>query len=176
MLCKWVQQLRALTFTGNKVHNARAVLIADQEDETEEANRLVKEEEIAIRQHQASMKSIRVDANFDRTKIPAIENDTVKAKTSSKTVKKEDVIFYADASTLESVILDSPISVLLDVYADWCELCKTLTPILEDIAMKAGGLFRLVKLNTDQERTISQALEVTALPTLSSIRYGHIQT
>lgn len=167
---------RALAFTGNNVDNARAVLIADQEDETEEANRLAQEEEKVIRQQEASMKSIRVDANFDPTKISALENDIVKDKSPPKTVKKEDVIFYADASTLETLILDSPVPVLLDVYADWCGPCKTLTPILEEITIKAGGLFRLVKLNTDQERTISQALEVTALPTLFSIRDGRIQT
>lgn len=171
---------RALAFTGNNVDNARAVLIADQEDEKEEADRLARAEERAIREHEASMKSIRVDANFDPTQISTTGSDGAKFKsgqdTPSKHIRKEDVIFYANSSTLESLVLDSPVPVLLDVYADWCGPCKKLTPILEEITLKAGGLFRLVKLNVDEERTISQALEVTALPTLFTIRDGHIQT
>ena len=41
-------------------------------------------------------------------------------------------------------------------------------------AVKAGGLFRLVKINSDNERAVSGALEVTALPTVFGIRDGKI--
>lgn len=42
------------------------------------------------------------------------------------------------------------------------------------MAIKAGGMFRLVKLNTDEERIVSQTLEVKALPTIFGIRDGKI--
>lgn len=42
------------------------------------------------------------------------------------------------------------------------------------MAVKAGGMFRLVKLNTDEERSISGGLEVTSLPTIFGIRDGKI--
>ena len=42
------------------------------------------------------------------------------------------------------------------------------------MAVKAGGMFRLVKLNTDEERNISGGLEVTSLPTIFGIRDGKI--
>ena len=167
---------RALAFTENNVDNARAVLMADEEDEMQEENQRVKEEEErAMQQHEASLKTIRVDANFDPTKLSSIGNDSGKGSPSpSKSITKEDVIFHGKASTLEKLIFESPVPVLLDVYADWCGPCKQLTPILEEITLKAGGLFRLVKLNTDEERTASQALEVTALPTIFAIRDGQI--
>mmetsp|Transcript_12635 Transcript_12635/g.27348 ORF Transcript_12635/g.27348 Transcript_12635/m.27348 type:complete len:516 (+) Transcript_12635:430-1977(+) len=63
---------------------------------------------------------------------------------------------------------------MLDVYADWCGPCKALAPALEQMAVKAGGMFRLVKLNSDNERSASQALEVKALPTVFGIRDGKI--
>ena len=43
------------------------------------------------------------------------------------------------------------------------------------MAVKAGGVFRLVKVNSDNERPVSAALEVTALPTVFGVRDGKIQ-
>lgn len=37
-----------------------------------------------------------------------------------KAARKEDVIFDATASNFQKVVLESPVPVLLDVYADWC--------------------------------------------------------
>lgn len=42
------------------------------------------------------------------------------------------------------------------------------------MAIKAGGMFRLVKVNSDNERPVSQALEVTALPTVFGIKDGKV--
>ena len=42
------------------------------------------------------------------------------------------------------------------------------------MAIKSGGIFRLVKVNSDNERPVSQALEVTALPTVFGIKDGKI--
>ncbi len=50
----------------------------------------------------------------------------------------------------------------------------TVTPVLEEMAIKGGGMFRLVKLNTDEERSISGALEVTSLPSIFGIKDGKI--
>jgi hypothetical protein len=49
-----------------------------------------------------------------------------------------------------------------------------LGPALEDMAVKAGGMFRLVKINSDNERPASQALGVNALPTVFGFRNGKI--
>ena len=49
-----------------------------------------------------------------------------------------------------------------------------LGPALEDMAVKAGGVFRLVKVNSDNERPVSAALEITALPTVFGVRDGKI--
>lgn len=47
-------------------------------------------------------------------------------------------------------------------------------PALEEMAVKSGGAFRLVKINSDNERPVSSALEVTALPTVFGFRDGKI--
>mmetsp|Transcript_31174 Transcript_31174/g.52609 ORF Transcript_31174/g.52609 Transcript_31174/m.52609 type:complete len:877 (+) Transcript_31174:43-2673(+) len=86
--------------------------------------------------------------------------------------KKEDVVFDVTASNFQKVVLESPVPVLVDVYADWCGPCKQLGPILEQAAVKAGGMFRLAKVNSDEERSISSALGVSGLPTVFTVSNG----
>ena len=89
-----------------------------------------------------------------------------------KPAKKEDVVFDVTATNFQKIVLESPIPVLLDIYADWCGPCKQLTPMLEQAAIKSGGMFRLVKLNSDKERSITELLSVTGLPTVFAIDKG----
>lgn len=64
---------------------------------------------------------------------------------------------------------------LLYLCLSRCGPCKVLGPALEDMAVKAGGIFRLVKINSDNERPVSAALDVTALPTVFGIKDGKIE-
>jgi thioredoxin len=185
---------RALAFAEGDMENARAILVADQMDAEEErqaeedakkaadeadpeaAVRAQLREEAAAKKV-APMKSVTVDANFDPT-VPgmgaASKKQPPKAMGPPPPAKKSDVVFEATTAQIQELVLESPVPVLLDCYAPWCGPCKTLTPILEEIAMKGGGAFRLVKVNTDNERPVSTALEVTALPTIYAVRDGKI--
>lgn len=88
--------------------------------------------------------------------------------------KKDDVVFEVTASNFQKLVLESPVPVLLDVYADWCGPCKQLGPILENAAIKAGGMFRLAKVNSDQEKAVAEALGVTGLPTVYTVSQGKL--
>lgn len=164
-----------------------AILIADEEDAKEEEEEMARieaerEEEqkraqlrSEAKEQELEMKTVSVDANFDPTKIATGGPQQSSApKGAPSPAKKEDVVFEATAANIQKIILESPVPVILDVYAEWCGPCKALAPILEEMAIKGGGMFRLVKLNTDEERTISSALEVTSLPTIFGIRNGKI--
>jgi len=119
-------------------------------------------------------------SNFDPTKIPASAPTKAPAPATSrpkdmpKAARKEDVVFEATTDQIQELVLESDVPVLLDIYADWCGPCKALTPALEDMAVQSGGMFRLVKINSDNERPVSQALEVTGLPTVLGISEGKI--
>jgi thioredoxin len=75
---------------------------------------------------------------------------------------------------VSQLVVESPVPVLLDVYADWCGPCKQLAPMLEDIAVRAGGMLRLVKVNSDKNRGVADALKVTALPSVFAFRGGRL--
>jgi len=56
--------------------------------------------------------------------------------------------------------------VLVDFWADWCEPCKTLMPILEKLAIEFNGAFILAKLDTEAHPGIAQQLGIRSLPTV----------
>lgn len=92
----------------------------------------------------------------------------------TKRAEKEDVVFEVNANNLQKIVLDSDVPVLLDVYADWCGPCKQLGPMLEDAAMRAGGLFRLAKVNSDKERSVVECLQISGLPTVYAVVKGKL--
>jgi thioredoxin len=162
---------RALAFAEMNMEDARAILLADQMDEEEEA----REEEARTQASpkEEAFKTVNVDANFDPSKI-STETAPPAVSPAPSLANKADVVFDATAAQIQELVLESPVPVLLDVYADWCGPCKQLTPILEEMAVKAGGAFRLIKINSDTEKAISSALQVTALPTVFAVNNGKI--
>jgi thiol-disulfide isomerase/thioredoxin len=179
---------RALAFADMNVDDARAILIADRDDgieEEEENDRRRREEE--HEDEREEMRTVTVDypEDFDPLTAGAVAAASVSAAASSSSsalpsptkpppAKIEDVVFEGTAEELHRLVIESPVPVLLDVYADWCGPCKQLTPALEQICVNAGGMLRLVKVNTDQQRSVSGCLDVKALPTVFGIRDGRI--
>eukprot|EP00586_Coscinodiscus_wailesii_P003218 CAMPEP_0172489488 /NCGR_PEP_ID=MMETSP1066-20121228/19515_1 /TAXON_ID=671091 /ORGANISM="Coscinodiscus wailesii, Strain CCMP2513" /LENGTH=794 /DNA_ID=CAMNT_0013257399 /DNA_START=121 /DNA_END=2508 /DNA_ORIENTATION=+ len=163
---------RALALCEGSVDDARAVLLAEAEDEKEEA-----EEEAAAAaaatETPLPAKTIAVGANFDPTAGTLPPPSPSPPPTPSSPA---EVIYSVTTSSIQSVVLESPVPVLLDVYAPWCGPCQQLTPALENLARKSNGMFRLAKLNSDEEKPIAgpNCLGVTGLPTLFGIKDGEI--
>ncbi|QFU76756.1 thioredoxin [Halioglobus maricola] len=62
--------------------------------------------------------------------------------------------------------------VVVDFWADWCEPCKVLMPLLEKIADEYNGAFLLAKVNADEQGMIAQQFGVRSLPTVMVIKDG----
>ncbi len=62
--------------------------------------------------------------------------------------------------------------VVVDFWADWCEPCKVLMPLLEKIATEYNGAFLLAKVNADQQQMIAQQFGVRSLPTVMVMQNG----
>lgn len=174
---------RALAFAERSVEDARAILMADKMDEEEEAEAAAKEEaeyraSLAAqkRESEASFKTVKVAADFDPAKIEGTPSVAVNEPPTQplQPASRDAVVFEATTAQVQELVLESPVPVILDIYADWCGPCKALSPILEELAIKGGGSFRLVKVNSDNERVIATALEITALPTIFGFRDGKI--
>jgi len=65
---------------------------------------------------------------------------------------------------------DQPI--VVDFWAPWCAPCKTLAPLLDKLEGEAAGTWKLVKVNTDSEPQLAQALQIKSLPTVKLLFKG----
>lgn len=85
-------------------------------------------------------------------------------------------IFEADSQNFQQVVLENShqVPVLVDFWADWCQPCKMLMPILAKLADEYQGGFVLVKVNTDQHQQLAAQFGVRNLPTVKVFKDGKI--
>jgi putative thioredoxin len=79
-------------------------------------------------------------------------------------------------ATFQSDVLDRSfqVPVLIDLWAEWCQPCKQLSPILERLANSSGGAWVLAKIDVDANPRISQALQVQSIPTVFAVIAGQL--
>lgn len=76
--------------------------------------------------------------------------------------------------TFEAAVLQQSMTVpvVLDLWASWCQPCKTLSPILEALAAEYGGRFVLAKVDVDANQRIAQAFQVQSIPSVFAVIQG----
>jgi thioredoxin len=55
---------------------------------------------------------------------------------------------------------------IIDFYASWCGPCKTVAPILEDLAKEYDGQIYIYKVNTEEEQELAGAFGIRSIPTI----------
>jgi thioredoxin len=55
---------------------------------------------------------------------------------------------------------------LIDFYADWCQPCKMVAPILEELAEEYKGKVNIYKVNTEEQQELSAAFGIRSIPSL----------
>jgi putative thioredoxin len=64
------------------------------------------------------------------------------------------------------------VPVVVDLWADWCEPCKQLSPVLERLVEAGGGAWVLAKVDVDANPRISQLFGVQSIPTVVAVAGG----
>ena len=78
------------------------------------------------------------------------------------------------AANFENEVLRSDKPVLLDFYADWCGLCKMLTPVLHEIAEENADTLKVGKVNVDEQMELAMRFQVSSIPMLVVFKDGKI--
>ena len=74
--------------------------------------------------------------------------------------------------TFVSDVLQSDTPVLVDFWAEWCQPCRKVSPVLEEIANEMGDRVRIVKVNIDENPETTRAYRVMSVPTLTIFKGG----
>ncbi len=64
------------------------------------------------------------------------------------------------------------IPIVVDFYADWCQPCKTLTPVLEKVVGEFRGGMYLAKIDVDKNPQVTSALRIQSMPTVVVFKDG----
>ncbi|CAL1705289.1 unnamed protein product [Somion occarium] len=103
---------------------------------------------------------------------------TTPARTFHSTCRRQDHFLNANAETLLKAVSNKDKVVLVDFYAEWCNPCKMLSPILEklteDSSVKTGSgkPLDLVTVDTDSEVELAQQFQIRSLPTVIAFKDG----
>jgi putative thioredoxin len=82
------------------------------------------------------------------------------------------VIDVTDETFPQIAQLSSVVPIVVDLWAEWCEPCKTLGPILERITKSLGGKVLLAKVDVDANPQLTQAFQAQSIPTVAAIVGG----
>lgn len=82
--------------------------------------------------------------------------------------------FDADQSNFQQTVIEKSMStlVLVDFWAEWCNPCRILKPMLEKLAEEYQGRFLLAKVNTEQNQELAGQFGVRGIPNVKAIYNG----
>ena len=85
-------------------------------------------------------------------------------------------VFEVTQHNFAAVVVENSqrVPVLVDFWADWCQPCQTLTPLLTKLAQEYRGGFILAKVNADAEQGLAGHFRVRSLPTVMVVWQGQI--
>jgi len=100
------------------------------------------------------------------------EGDSLIFKASFKEILMGANTTATSDSGFEADVLKSDVPVLVDFWAEWCGPCKSLAPKLEEIAGEMGSKVKIVKLDIDSNREVTEKFGVRGIPTLILFKGG----
>lgn len=75
-------------------------------------------------------------------------------------------------ATFDAEVLKSSQPVLVDFWADWCQPCKMIAPVVEELAKEYDGQIKFTKLDVDANAQTPGSYNIRGIPTLIIFKNG----
>jgi thioredoxin 1 len=86
----------------------------------------------------------------------------------------ESNLVHVNDKNFASEVLNSDLPVLVEFWATWCGPCRSISPIVEELAKEFSGRVKVTKLNVDESHTTPTQYGVRGIPTLILFKGGKI--
>ena len=81
-------------------------------------------------------------------------------------------VLTINEKSFESEVVNSELPVFIDFWAEWCDPCKEIAPILDEINNEMDDKIKIVKINIDKNPNIPNKYGVQSIPTLIIFKKG----
>ena len=83
-------------------------------------------------------------------------------------------IYDVNAKNFQEKVMQQSMKtpVMIDFWADWCQPCKKLMPVLEQIVNSYEGKIKLAKINIDENKQMAEQMQIRSVPTVAIVYKG----
>ena len=83
-------------------------------------------------------------------------------------------IQHVTDDSFDPEVLKSDTPVLVDYWAEWCGPCKSIAPILDEVAKEYEGRLKIAKINVDENQQVPAKFGIRGIPTLMLFKDGQL--
>ncbi|MCL4211657.1 MAG: thioredoxin [Phycisphaeraceae bacterium] len=77
-------------------------------------------------------------------------------------------------SNFDREVINSPVPVVVDFWAEWCMPCRMLGPTIDQLAAEFQGKAKVGKVDTDSNRDVSVKFGIQSIPTVMVFKDGKV--
>ncbi len=87
---------------------------------------------------------------------------------------EQSSLIHVNDTNFSSEVLNSDLPVLVDFWATWCGPCRSISPVVEELAKEYVGKVKITKLNVDENPSTPSQYGVRGIPTLILFKQGKV--